>query len=218
MRRYDAVLLDVDGTLVDSNDAHARAWSDAFAACGRDVAYTRIRMMIGMGGDGLVEHLTGLARDSHEAKKLAGLQAERFREELPKLGPLVGARELVLHLLREGYRYTIATSSKADQLALLLRVAGVEDLCELRTTADDVEAAKPHPDVIEAAVSQLGVDRARAVLIGDTPYDIEAAKRAGVDTIAVTSGGFSVESLSGAIAVFDGPADLVASWARSPLA
>ena len=218
MRRYEAVLLDVDGTLIDSNDAHARAWCDAFAACDREVPYSRIRMLIGMGGDALVEHLTGLPRDSRDTKKLQHAHAEHFKREVPKLAPIVGARQLVLHLLREGYRFAVATSSGADQLSLLLEAAGVADLCELRTTADDVDAAKPEPDVIRAAIHELGVDCSRAVLIGDTPYDIEAATRAGVETIGFTSGGFSKESLGGAIAVFEGPADLVASWARSPLA
>jgi len=218
MRRYEAVLLDVDGTLVDSNDAHARAWCDAFAACDRDVSYSRIRMLIGMGGDALVEHLTGLPRDSRETKKLEDAHAEYFKREVPKLAPIVGARQLILHLIREGYRFAVATSSKADQLSLLLDITGVSDLCELRTTADDVDAAKPEPDVIRGAVDKLGVDCSRAVLIGDTPYDIQAARAAGVDTIGFTSGGFSQESLAGAIAVFEGPADLVASWARSPLA
>jgi len=218
MRRYDAVLLDVDGTLVDSNDMHARAWEAAFAARDLQIPYTRIRMLIGMGGDRLVEQLTGFAPGSRDNKRLTAAHDETLKKRIHEVTPLVGARRLVLQLIASGYRFAIASSSKAADLEPLLRIADVADLCEVRTNADDVASAKPAPDVVAAAVDKLAVDRSRAVLIGDTPYDIESARDAGVATIAVTSGGFSREALAGAIAIFEGPADLVARWASSPLA
>ncbi|MBA3454626.1 MAG: HAD family hydrolase [Deltaproteobacteria bacterium] len=218
MHRYDAVLLDVDGTLVDSNDAHAHAWVEVLAAHGFDVAYPVARRMIGMGGDRLIAEVGGPARGTKENEKIGKARAELFRKNwLQHVKPLPGARELVLRLRAEGYKYAIASAAKAEELKPLLEIAELVDLCEIKTTSSDVEESKPDPEIVEAAVAKLPVDRSRTVMIGDTPYDLEAASGASVDLIGVTSGGWSIEELGGAVAVYRDPADLLAHWSESPL-
>lgn len=218
MRRYRGVLLDVDGTLVASNDAHAHAWEDAFSEYGLVIPYLRIRKRIGMGGDQLVEELAGFPRGSQPNRELGELRGKMFASRWrATVTPLVDSRTLVLQLAAAEYLVAIASSAKADELQPLLAIAHVDDLCDVRTTADDVDNAKPSPDVIEVASDRLGLEPSQVVLIGDTPYDVAAARRAGVDIIGVTTGGFSVDELAGAIAVYDGPAGLLAAWATSPL-
>jgi HAD superfamily hydrolase (TIGR01509 family) len=219
MRRYDAVLLDVDGTLVDSNDAHAHAWVETFAKHGIEVAFERVRKLIGMGGDRLIETITGLPKDSRESKRISEDRSEIFRTRwLAKVKPFPGSRELVLRLRSDGYQYAIASAAKADELEPLLETAGLTDLVEVRTTSSDVERSKPDPEIVEAALSKLTAPRSRTLMIGDTPYDVQAARAAGIDIIGFTSGGWSAEALAGAVAVYRGPADLLAAWGSSPLA
>jgi HAD superfamily hydrolase (TIGR01509 family) len=218
-RRYRGVLLDVDGTLVDSNGAHAHAWRDAFAAFGFDVAYEEIRRRVGMGGDHLIESLVGLPPSEPLHHEISARHGERFRAEwLPRIRPIAGARELVIRLAQHGYQYAIASSAHDDELDPLLAIAGVADLCEIRASSSDARRSKPDPDIIEAALARIGVDRTQVLLIGDTPYDVAAARKARIDTIGVRSGGFTDQQLAGAIAVFDDVADLVSRWRESPLA
>ena len=219
MRRYAGVLLDVDGTLLDSNDIHAHAWVEALAEHGIEVAFERVRRMIGMGGDRLIELVAGFSKDSRESKRISKHRSEIFQNTwLSQVRPLVGARELLQRLRAEGYPYAIATAAKEQELAMLLEAGGIADLCDLRTTSSDVEESKPDPEVVMAALAKLSVERSRAVMIGDTPYDVEAARGANVEIIGFTSGGWSTEALAGAVAMFAGPADLLARWAQSPLA
>ena len=218
MRRYAGVLLDVDGTLVDSNDAHAHAWVETLAAYHLDVAFPRVRRMIGMGGDRLIEECGGPPRGTKQNKKIGEERSKRFRASwLRHVNPLPGARELVLRLRAEGYRYAIASAAKTDELVPLLEIADLVDLCDVCTTSSDVEESKPDPEIVDAAVAKLSAERSRTVMIGDTPYDVEAASGASVDIIGVTAGGWSIEGLAGAVAVYRGPADLLARWDESPL-
>jgi HAD superfamily hydrolase (TIGR01509 family) len=218
MRRYAGVLLDVDGTLVDSNDAHAHAWVEVLAMHGIDIAYPIARRMIGMGGDRLIEEVGGPARGTKQNKKIGEERSEVFRKNwLRHVKPLLGARQLVLRLRAEGYLYAIASAAKTEELEPLLEIADLVDLCEIKTTSSEVEESKPDPEIVEAALAKLPVERSRAVMIGDTPYDVEAASGAAVDVIGVTSGGWSVEALSRAVAVYRHPADLLAHWDESPL-
>jgi HAD superfamily hydrolase (TIGR01509 family) len=218
MRRFRGVLLDVDGTLVDTVEAHALAWQQAFADRGYEVQLIQIKRMIGMGGDHLVELLTGVDHDSREFKKLSKAHEERFEAILPRLHGIVGARDFVLRLRAEGYHVVVASSAQGDKLDVLLELANVRDLLTERAAASDVERSKPDPDVIEAALAKLPIARHQAVMIGDTPYDIDAARRAGVSTIGVGTGGFSTEALAGAIAVYASIGELLARWPDSPLA
>ena len=210
MARFRGVLLDVDGTLVDSNDAHAHAWVEAFAKFHYDVSFMRARRLIGMGGDRLVEEAVGLSRDSRRNKHLGDARSEIFLEKwLHTVRPIQGSRKLVLRLRADGYQFALASAAKEHELEPLLEIADIADLVETRTTSDDVEQSKPAPDTLEAALAKLHyVERTRAVMIGDTPYDVLAARAANIAIIGVTSGGWSGEALRGAVLIASGPAEL----------
>jgi HAD superfamily hydrolase (TIGR01509 family) len=214
-----AVLFDVDGTLVHSNDAHAHAWVRAFAESGIEVSYDAVRRAIGMGGDKLMPLVSDLTEDSDEGKQVARRRKEIFKSEyLPTLQPLRGSRELVERVRALGWVAVAASSAKKEELRPLLRVAGVDGIMDGATSSDDAEESKPDPDIIEAALERAGVGPQDAIMIGDTPYDIQAASRAGVRTIAFRSGGWDDADLRGAIAIYDGPWDLVQQLHDSPLA
>jgi HAD superfamily hydrolase (TIGR01509 family) len=219
MKRIRGVLLDVDGTLVDSNDAHARSWVEVFRRHGLEVSYERVRRLIGMGADKLLPEAVGIREDSPEGQRLVRERSELFlREELPKLRPCRGARDLVARLRAEGLKLVVASSAKDEELQSLLRAAGVEDLLREKTSSDDAERSKPDPDIVEAAIRKSGLPKEALVMIGDTPYDVEAARRAGIDVVAVRCGGWTDADLAGAAAVYDDPADLLARLDESPLA
>jgi phosphoglycolate phosphatase-like HAD superfamily hydrolase len=206
---YTAVLLDVDGTLVDSNDAHAHAWTEVLGRHGYDVSFSRVRRMIGMGGDRLVEEVCGIPRGDKRNEQIGSERTDAFLERwIATVRPLRGARDLVLRLRNEGYRYVIASAAKDNELAPLLEIAEIADLVPARTSSSDVEESKPAPDIIEAALAHVLDERSRAVLVGDTPYDARAARDAHVAFIGVTSGGWPAEALAGAIAVYEGPLEL----------
>ena len=212
------VIFDIDGTLVDSNDAHAHAWVDSLAEAGHHVAFERVRPLIGMGGDKVLPQLAGIEDDSPEGQRLAARRGEIFHERyFPGVQGLPGAQELVSHLASQGHRLAVASSARKEELEELLRCAGVERLIRLRTSSSDAEASKPDPDIIQAALEQLGCAASEALMIGDTPYDIEAARRAGIETIAFRSGGWTDADLRGAVAIYDGPAHLRREYERSPL-
>jgi phosphoglycolate phosphatase-like HAD superfamily hydrolase len=212
------VILDVDGTLVDSNDAHARSWVDVAAERGVTVTVERVRSLIGMGSDKLVPGIFGLRGDDPEVERIASRRAEIFRiAYLPHLKATRGAKALVDKLVEEGLAIAIASSARADELEALLKIARVSGFAEHATSSDDVERSKPDPDVVRAALARVGTPPAHTIMIGDTPYDIEAASKVGVGTIALRSGGYSDDDLSGALALYDDPAELVASWDESPL-
>jgi len=218
MPRYKAILLDVDGTLVDSNDAHAQAWVQAFQAHGREVAFSEVRERIGKGGDKVMLELAGLEDDSPEAKALEKTRSETFAETfLPKLKGFEKARELLQRLRSAGYKIVVASSAKEKELEPLLAAAGVSDLIEHQTSSDDAENSKPDPDIVVAAVKQSGFGADEVVMLGDTPYDDQAASKAGVAFIGVRSGGWDDADMPGAIAVYDDVADLLRSFESSPL-
>jgi HAD superfamily hydrolase (TIGR01509 family) len=215
---FRAVLFDIDGTLVDSNDAHAHAWVEAFAEQGITVDFAKVRRSIGMGGDKLMLAVAGISEDSPEGKRISTRRSEIFKTKyLPSLKPFPGARELVAALKSRGFTVVAASSAKKDELRALLAVVGAETLLDAATSSDDAEESKPDPDIIHAALEQARCEAAEAVMIGDTPYDVEAATRAGVRVIAFRCGGWRDEDLRGAIAIYDGPADLLARLDESPL-
>ena len=204
------VLLDIDGTLIDSNDAHARAWADSLRAHGYIVPFEEVRPLIGMGGDKLVPALTGLAPDSGEAKRLSETRSELFlKRELPTLRPTKGARALLEHLTSLGLELVVATSAESSEVQALLEQAGVADLIPLASSADDADRSKPDPDIVKAALRMSGSQAAYSVMVGDTPYDVEAAGRAQVPAIALRCGGWwDDDALRGATAIYDDPAEL----------
>jgi len=209
-----AVIFDVDGTLVDSNDAHAAAWQDVLREFQFAPAFADIRRLIGMGGDKLLPALIGISSDSELGKRIVERRARRFREAyLPKLRPFPGVRALLTRIAADGFRVGVASSARQDELDALLEIAGVADLIHRQTSSDDVDASKPDPDAVHAALTKLRVPSEAAVMVGDTPYDVEAAGRAGVPAIAVRSGGWDDADLAGARAIFDDASDLLAHYA-----
>ncbi|MFN2563555.1 MAG: HAD family hydrolase [Gemmatimonadaceae bacterium] len=219
LARLRGVLLDVDGTVIDSNDAHAASWADVFAEFGYAIRFEHVRPLVGMGGDKLVPILTGLDHESPRGKHLTERKKAVFEQKyVPRLQPTPGARRLLERLLAEGLTLVIATSAGDDELRLLLDRAGVADLIHESTSSGDVESSKPDPDVVGAALekSRLGADE--AVMIGDTPYDIAAAAKAGLPTIALRCGGWWDDlALGGAVAIYNDPADLLVQYDDSPL-
>jgi HAD superfamily hydrolase (TIGR01509 family) len=210
------IIFDIDGTLVDSNDAHARSWVDTFAEAGYDVPFEAVRPLIGMGGDKLLPKTIGIRHDSEEGKKLSKHRSEIFRKKyLPTLRPLEGSRALVLRIRSEGLKAIVATSAKDEELNGLLEAAEVADLMEEKATASDAKRSKPDPDIVEAAIEESGINPQNLVMIGDTPYDIEAASKAKVRCIAFRSGGWTDQALTGAVELYDGPADLLARFDSS---
>lgn len=210
------VIFDVDGTLVDSNDAHAQSWVDTFTEAGYNVPFDKVRPLIGMGSDKLLPKTIGISRDSDEGKKLIERRGEIFRSRyLPHLRPLAGSRDLVLRVKRDGLKAIVATSAKDQELKGLLKAAQVEDLMEEKATASDAKHSKPDPDIVEAAIEESGISPHHLVMIGDTPYDIEAAAKAGVRTIGFLSGGWTRDQLKGAVETYEGPADLLARYDSS---
>ena len=215
--RYDAVLLDIDGTLVDSNGAHAAAWSDAFATRGRHHSPEQIRPLIGKGGDKLLQEVASLSDESGEGKDIAEACIEIFKTRyLPTLKPTRGAAAFVEWLMECHLTVVVATSATQEHVKALLAICGGEALVKDATTSDDAERSKPDPDILVAALEKSGSVPGRAVMIGDTPYDIEAATRAGLATIAFRCGGSDDTMLQGAIAIYDDPRDLLQHWDQSP--
>ena len=213
------LLIDVDGTLLISNDAHARAWVRTFDEFGYDMAFERVRPLIGMGGDKLLGALIpGISDEGGVGKAMSERRTEIFlRNEVAALRPAPGARALIERFLEDGLRLVVATSAKADELEALLRAADVLDLLPDRTTSDDIADSKPAPDTVHAGLAKLRLPEAAVLMLGDTPYDVEAAGNAGVGAIALRCGGWSDQDLQGAQAIYSDPCDLLAHYEQSPL-
>jgi HAD superfamily hydrolase (TIGR01509 family) len=219
MAKIQAVILDVDGTLVDSNDAHAQAWVETFTAFGYDILFEKVRPLIGMGSDQLLPKLLGLDKESDEGQQLSQHRSEIFKTHyMPRLEAFPDVPELLNHLLNQGFELIVASSAKEDELAQLLKIAGVDELIPVRTSADDAEASKPAPDIVQVALDKAGYKAAEAIMLADTPYDLEAATRVGVGMIGLRCGGWDDQSLRGCLALYDDPADLLARFETSPLA
>jgi HAD superfamily hydrolase (TIGR01549 family) len=204
------MLLDIDGTLVDSNDRHAESWVLAFADSGMTVAFDRVRPLIGMGSDKLLPSIDpSLSKERDPGKTIAKRRAEIFKERfIESIEPMAGARELLLTLQRLNVACVIATSANSDELDILLERTNLKELVDDATTAQDADRSKPSPDVIEAALEKAGASAEASIMLGDTRYDIEAASKAGVPCIALRCGGSTEADLGKAVALFDDPADL----------
>jgi HAD superfamily hydrolase (TIGR01509 family) len=211
-------LLDVDGTLLDSNTAHASAWAQALTEHGIRVAPPMVHPLVGMGGDRIIRAVSGVEPGPDLAERIRVRRAEIFRSEwLPKLRPFPRVRELLQELHRRGARIVVASSSTREDLEPLLERTQVTDLIDDRTSGDDVRASKPAPDIVLVALERARVGAESAVLVGDTPWDVESARRAGVRCIALRTGGWPDTALAGAIAIFDDPSDLLANLGRFPI-
>lgn len=214
-----AVILDIDGTLIDSNRAHAQAFVDAADELGITAPpVEEVLRLIGKGGDRLIPEAFGFEQDDPIGERLEERKGNIFRSRyLQELVPTPGARTLLERLRDDGYSLVVATSATPDDVEHLLERAGVADLVEGATSGDDVGESKPAPHVVEAALKEAGVEPDQAVMLGDTPYDVESAGRAGVAILAMRTGGWDDEALSGAAAVYDHPADLLERYEDSLL-
>jgi HAD superfamily hydrolase (TIGR01509 family) len=213
----DAVLFDIDGTLVDSNYLHVEAWAHAFDEAGASVDSWRIHRAIGMDSAELLHELAG--DDSELAERAKGLHDELYPELADRLRAFDGARELVAELASRGLTVVLATSAPEDELKNLRAVLDVEDSIAVVTSANDVETAKPAPDIVEVALERADVAPDAAIMVGDSVWDVKAAARAGVRCVGVLSGGISEAELrdAGAVAVYPDVAALLAGLDASPL-
>jgi HAD superfamily hydrolase (TIGR01509 family) len=211
-----AVIFDIDGTLVDSVPSHARAWQEALKHFGFDLTYGQCWEQIGKGGDQLLPALIPAEIAERSEEEISDFRSKLFKEKyLPRVKAFPAVRELFERLRADGKRVALASSAKADELAAYKKIAGIEDLVEAETSSDDAEKSKPHPDIFHAALDRLGnPDPAGVVVVGDTPYDAEAAGKAGVRTVGVLGGGWPAETLraAGCVAVYRDPAALLEQY------
>jgi HAD superfamily hydrolase (TIGR01509 family) len=215
-----AAIFDLDGTLVDSNDLHAAAWQETFRHFGKEIPYQQLRQQIGKGGD---QYLPVFLSEV-ELRKI-GPEIEKYRAKLFKkkyleqVRPFPKVRELFERLRLEGKRIALASSGNEDEIEHYVKLANIRGLVDAQTTKSDVSHSKPQPDVFTSVLHLLHLAPDEALAIGDTPYDVQAAKKIELRTIAVLCGGFAEDALraSGAIAIYRDPADLLESYRRSPL-
>jgi HAD superfamily hydrolase (TIGR01509 family) len=214
----EAALLDVDGTLIDSNYQHALAWYRAFRSHDIVLPVWRIHRAVGMGGDQLMPALAGKEVDEEKGDEIRETRDRIYREELiEEVAPLAGARDLIEALKDRGLRVVLASSSPQDEIARYLDLLEARVVVDAWTTKDDVEATKPAPDLVLAALEKA--DTRDAVMVGDTPWDIEAASAAGIETVCVITGGWSKQELrdAGAVAAFESAEELCARLDETPL-
>ncbi|HVF49253.1 MAG TPA: HAD family hydrolase [Pyrinomonadaceae bacterium] len=211
-----AVIFDIDGTLVDSVDFHAKAWQRTFERFGREVAFEEVRQQIGKGGDQLLPVFFSRAELDDYGEELEKYRGELYkREYLPRVLAFPRVRELFERIRDDGKRIALASSAKEDELGAYKKIARIEDLVEEETSADDADKSKPHPDIFQATLARLGdVEPADTVVVGDTPYDAEAAMKANLPTIGVLCGGFPEDQLraAGCVRIYRDPADLLANY------
>ena len=203
-------ILDIDGTLVDTNYQHTISWARAFARHDIVVPLWRIHRHIGMGGDQVVEALCGEEVEQRLGDAIRDAEGELYMELIDEVRAMEGSRELIEDLRDRGHRVVLASSAKEKEVDHYLDMLDARDLADGWTTSADVERTKPAPDLVHAALERIGGDPGSAVMIGDTPWDVRSAGEADVETIAVITGGFSEQELreAGAVAVFESVAEL----------
>lgn len=208
-----AVLFDVDGTLVDSVDFHAQAWQDAFSWYGKEVPFGEIRKQIGKGGDQLLPVFFSKEEIERFGEEMSRRRSEHYlKEYMPKVQPFPRSHELLKAIANRGLRVALATSAKEEELEQLKKLIGADEVIHGQTDADDVDRSKPHPDIFQAALEEVGgVKPEDAFVVGDSPYDAEAAGKAGIPTLGFLCGGFPAEELTaaGCVALYRDPAHLL---------
>ncbi|MCM2279737.1 MAG: HAD family hydrolase [Oligoflexia bacterium] len=217
MAAIQGVILDIDGTLVDSNEEHATAWQRALAAEGIEKPYSDIRALIGMGPDQLLPRLAGVSRDSPRGKRLVARKSEIFHGEyLSGIRPFPKARALLFRLRDEGLRLAVASSSESGELRRLLRIVDPEEEVPWLLPKATPRASKPDPEILELALKRLELRPSEVLMLGDSPHDVRAAMRAGVDIIALRCGGWDGEELRGALEIYRDPEHLLEHFESSP--
>ena len=213
----NAFIFDVDGTLIDSVDLHAAAWQQTLAHFGFAIPYADVRAQIGKGGDQLLPVFVPPDVLEHLGEAIEKYRGELFkREYLPRVKPFPQVRELFLRIKRDGHRIGLASSAKTEEVTTYKTLANIADLVDADTSSSDVDCSKPCPDVFEVAIDKLRVEPDSAIVIGDTPYDAIAARRAGLRTIGVLCGGFAATELreAGCISLYRDPAGLLDHYAE----
>lgn len=216
----DAVVFDIDGTLVDSVELHARCWSRAFEKYGKHIPVDVMRWQIGKGGDKIVPAFLTPEENARFGDELDDYRSKLWlRSYIQRVVPLPAAKELVERVVREGKKVAMASSAKGEELEKYLKIVGIEKLVDTATSSDDADQSKPNPDIFQAALQKAGVSADRAVVLGDTPYDAIAATRAGIASIGVLTGGWAADDLraAGCIAVYHDVQDLLLRYDESPL-
>jgi HAD superfamily hydrolase (TIGR01509 family) len=218
----DALLFDIDGTLVDSVDLHARAWQEAFEHFGKHIPYPAIRSQIGKGGDQLMKEFLSPQELEEREEEIEKYRTDLYkRKYFSQVRAFPRVRELFQELLRRKLPLALASSAKGDELERYKKIAGIDDLIETETSSDDAERSKPHPDIFEVALKRLGGKprKDRVYVIGDSPWDAIAAGRLGVRAIGVLCGGFPEADLhkAGCVALYRDPADLLSRLGESPI-
>jgi HAD superfamily hydrolase (TIGR01509 family) len=215
-----AAILDIDGTLIDTNYHHAVAWFRAFRQHGHVVPIWQIHRHIGMGGDKLVTALLSEEAEEREGEDIRAAEKALYLTFIEEVEPLRGARALMEDLRDRGSMIVLASSAKADEVDHYLDLLEARELADDWTTSADVERTKPEPDLVKAALDKAGAEPGDAVMLGDTPWDCEAARGAGVETVALMTGGFSRQELTeaGAAAVFESLPELLERIDETPLA
>jgi phosphoglycolate phosphatase-like HAD superfamily hydrolase len=214
--RRQAVILDIDGTLVDSNEAHALSWLVALHDFGHEAALQLLRPLVGMPPERIIGHAIGAPRDAKEAHEIIQRKSQIFRTwYLPRLLPFAGTRALLQRMKRDGLRLIAATTSDSAEAPELVEAASVGDLLDAIVTGSDLEDW-PDSDVVGAALSRTRCAPESVLLLGDTPYDIAAGVRAGVDVVVFRCGGWRDSALRGAVAVYSDASDLLRNYSASP--
>jgi HAD superfamily hydrolase (TIGR01549 family) len=217
-----AAIFDVDGTLVDSVDLHAKAWQEAFAQFGKKISLHQIRRQIGKGADQLLPVFFSKQELDEVGQELDEYRSKLFKKEyLPQVKGFPKVRELFQRIKRDHKRIALASSAKSEELEIYKKVAKVADLIEDETSSQDADKSKPHPDIFEAALQRLpGITLDQVIVVGDTPYDAEAAAKANLQTIGFLCGVWNEKHLrqAGCVAIYKNPADLLARYDKSPLA
>jgi HAD superfamily hydrolase (TIGR01549 family) len=217
----EAVIFDIDGTIVDSVDLHAKAWQRTFSKFGKNILLEAIRSQIGKGADQLLPVYFSSQELEQFGEAMELYRGELFKKEyLPKVKGFPKVRELFERIKQDKIQIALASSAKKDELKKYKEIAQIDDLIESETSSDNVERSKPCPDIFDAALEQLGnVAPGKVIVVGDTPYDAEAATKANVNSIGLLSGGWTQHQLrrSGCIAIYRDPADLLARYEESPL-
>jgi HAD superfamily hydrolase (TIGR01509 family) len=209
-----AVIFDVDGTLVDTVDAHAESWRRAFSAFGREFGFDEIRQQIGKGGDQLLPVFLSEREVDEEGDRIEAFRSDFFKREfLANVHGFPAVRELFDRLIDDGKTVALGSSAKGEELAAYKKVARIDGLKLVEVSSDDAERSKPHPDIFHAALDRLSLPAANVIVVGDTPYDAEAAAKAGIRMVAVRCGGFDDASLrqAGAMEVYDDPEHILSS-------
>lgn len=218
-----AVLFDIDGTLLDSIDLHAKAWQEAFRHFGHEIPFEELRSQIGKGGDQLIPMFLHGKELEEKQKPLEEFRSSLFKKKyLSLVKPFPAVREMFLKVKEQGQQVGLASSGKKDELKTYEKIANIQDLVEVETSSGDAERSKPHPDIFEAALDRLHGDirKEEVVVVGDSPHDAEGAKRAGLRCVGVLSGGFpeTVLQEAGCVAIYADIADLLRHYDDSPLA